>query len=292
MPRSRRPRGSHRWSLASLVLALAATACGESHRLLRRSPPATLDHAPVVLGWEGLARPELLHTIASWLAAGGSERGPCPQVEQDGDRTVITGGCTTESGSTRVGRARIVTRGDEVRARLDGLGDDEQRVWGAVRVSTAGELRFSLDVRVQSTEPMQDLAPRATWLAIDAEGHRDASGRWFMEGELAAEGKGRVRVRSTGIVLDDEQCAHEPLAGRTELWAGDHHVEIRYDGATDCQDEGTARWWRDGVEQGELRGISGHAGCSIASPRERGLAGLLVLLAVLGRARRGRPRQR
>jgi hypothetical protein len=282
MAHPRHPRCSFR-SLACVAVVLAATACGSSHRLQRQAPPAALDDAPAVLGWGGLARPELLHTIASWLAAGEPGRGPCPRVERDGALTVITGDCTNESGSRRMGWARIVTGPDEVRARLRGFGDEEQRVWGRLRVSTEGDPRFALDVRVQSSAPMQELAPGATWLAIDASGYRDARGRWFVEGELAAEGKGRVRVRGTDIAFDDDRCAHEPLAGRTELWAGKHHVEIRYDGATDCQDPGTARWWRDGVAQGELGGIPGESGCSVASPRGTdALAGLLVLLVAIG----------
>jgi len=279
--------------LALVALALVATACSASRGLQRRAPPADLDDAPAVLVWEGLARPELLHTIASWLAAADFGQDPCPRVERDGDVAVVIGDCTTVSGSERVGRARLVTRGDELRARLHGFGDGEQRVWGDVRVTTEGQPHFELDVRVEMSEPMKDLAPGATWLAIDASGHRDARGRWSVKGELAADGRGRVRIRGTDIELDEDRCASEPLDGRTELWAAERHVEIRYDGSRDCQEPGTARWRLDGMDQGELIGISGDSGCSVASPRGSvGLGGLLVLLAAVGGLRRRRPRLR
>lgn len=270
-------------------LALLAVGCSASHRQLRRAPPAALADASSVVVWEGLVRPDLLYLISGMLMAVEGGHGACPQVEREGAFTVVTGDCTDDTGSVRSGRARIVTTGGEVRGRLRGFGDEDGLVWGTVRLTTEGEPRFALDVRLESSEPMTDLVPGSTWLVIDARGHRDARGRWTVEGELAAEGRGRVRVRSTNIELDDDRCSHEPLAGRTELWAGEHHVEILYDGAIDCDDPGTARWWRNGVEQGELRGISGDVGCSVAARRGGdGLGGglWLVLLLIGARPRR------
>lgn len=272
--------------VAIVALALPAAGCSASHRQLRKAPPAALADPASVVVWEGLARPDLLHLIAGLLAAVDASKGECPRVDQDGALTVVTANCTDGSGSLRSGRARIVTREGEVRARLRGFGDHDGLVWGSVRVATEGAPRFALDVRVEANEPMRDLAPGSTWLAIDARGHRDPRGRWTVEGELAAEGRGRVRMRDTELELDDERCSHEPLTGLTELWAGEHHVEIRYDGATDCDDPGTARWWRNGVDQGELSGIAGGSGCSVATRRSDGLGALGVLLLLLGARRR------
>jgi hypothetical protein len=275
--------------IAAVALVLLPVGCSASHRQLRKEPPAALADAASVVVWEGLARPDLLHLIAGLLAAVDASKGDCPRVDRDGTLTVVTADCTDGSGSSRSGRARIVTREGEVRAHLRGFGDPDGLVWGSVRVTTEGPPRFALDVRVQSNGPMRELAPGSTWLAIDARGRRDPRGRWTVEGELAAEGRGRVRIRGTELQLDDELCPQEPLAGLTELWAGEHHVEIRYDGAIDCDDPGTARWWRNGVDQGELQGIAGGSGCSVAtrrSPDGLGALGLALLLLLGARPRR------
>lgn len=277
----------------ALVLALAAsTGCSASHHLLRKAPPTPLGDAASVTIWEGLARADFLHSLAGWITTFEDQSEPCPRVERDGAVAVVTGGCTDGSGSMHTGRARMVTKDGVVRARLHEFGDEDTRISGTVRVEAEGERRFALDLRVDSTAPMKDLAPGATWLVIDAHGHRDATGRWQVEGEIAAEGRGRARIRGTDIELDDDRCTHEPLSGRTELWSGDHYVEIRYDGATDCDAARTAKWWRDGVEQGELEGIGG-AGCSVGSRSGLGpQGGVLLLLSLIGLRRRRRRRGR
>lgn len=236
--------------------------------------------------WEGLARPDVLHTIAVLLSAVGEGEGDCPRVEQDGVFTIVTGGCTDGSGTVRTGWARRITAHDEIRARLHDFGDARTRITGRTRVSTEDEPRFELDLRVTSETPMEDLAPGSRWIAIDVQGRVDAQRRWYADGRLAAEGQGAVRIRSSGLEFDRDRCAQEPLGGNVELWSGEHRVEIRYDGATDCDPERTARWWRDGVEQGELRGIEGHAGCSVGGGREVDGWGWLLVLLIVGLRRR------
>lgn len=272
--------------LVASAFVLVALGCGASHHARRTSPPSALGTAAEVVAWEGLARPDVLHTLAVLLVSIEGSGGSCPRVEHEGEVTTITGGCTDPAGRLHAGRARLRTVDGEVRARLRDFGDEDAHVWGRMRVQPEGERRFALDVRVESSAPMRDLAPGSTWLAIDAHGHRDAKGRWQVEGELAAEGRGRVRLRGTDIALDGDRCTHEPLAGRLALWSGPHRVEIRYDGASDCDLARTARWWRDGAEQGELEGIASPMSCAVG--RRGGAASwgaAWLLLGLVGRRR-------
>jgi len=260
---------------------------------MRKAPPAPLKDAASVGQWELLARPDFLFLLATFTAALDEVQGECPKVERDGAFTIVRGDCVDASGTTHTGYARVSIDDDEIRVRLKNFGEadgvDAGSVSGRVRVWVGDEPRFSMDLLLRSDEPMDDLAPGSTWLAIKAEGSRNARQEWSMQGELAAEKLGRVKAKASGIDSDRERCKHEPLTGQTELWSGGHHVEIRYDGASDCDEPGTAKWWRDGVEQGELRGISGGLDCSVSGQRGRARFGVVALLLLgVGRCRRRR----
>ena len=77
-------------------------------------------------------------------------------------------------------------------------------------------------------------------------------------------------------MLDRGVCQDEALSGQTSI-TGLRAVEIRYDGATDCDAESTVTWSLDGVVQaGELTGVE----CS-ATPGRRGSWVTLLVLGVV-----------
>lgn len=278
-------------SLTIVALGLSGLGCSASGRALRSAPPAALAEPAPVLAWEDLARPDGLYTIATFVGLVGAQEGPCPRVERSGSVTTVHGKCTDPQGDRIEGKARVIERNGETLVRLRGYGDAEAKVWGRVRLWTEPRPHFTIDLRIEPGLELEHVpGPAPAWTAIEAEGHRDEHGAWQAEGRLAAEGHGRVRMRATDVVLGDE-CSHEPLRGTTELWAGDEHVVITYDGATDCDSDGTARWSRNGVDQGELSGIDGSLSCDADEQQGGGAVPMSgAMLLMLGLRRRREPR--
>jgi len=275
---------------ASRIAALGVgllVGCSATRSTLREAPPATLHSAESVGEWQELVRPDLLLLIGTMVAIVDSKEGAgaCPSVSRDGPRVTVQGGCTDAAGVTWTGQARQFVDDTRVRARLRAFGHGERRVDGRVDVRTEPEPSFVMKVVATEHEPESDR--RSHWLAIDARGRRTASGEWSAEGEVATDELGRVQLRAEGIVLDGDVCAHEPLRGQLELWSDRQRVRIDYDGATDCDPKGTARWSLDGVDQGELQGVGGELRCN---PDSNGSAptgtGMLLGLGMLGLRRR------
>ena len=258
--------------------------------MLRKAPDTALADPTEVARWENLARPDFLALLGMLTVLVEKPEGGCPSVRRDGAYTVVEGGCVDAKGNEHLGRARITHTDGQARARLRDYGKVEggkkTTLTGIVVLDTDTPAEFDIDLRIDAHPDLDDMAPGSTWLAIHATGRKQA-GAWSMQGELATESMGRVRARATDIVLDEDQCGSEPLSGQLELWSGEHHVQIGYDGATDCDSDGTAAWWRDGVAQGELSGIHGTLDCSV-DPRggRPGLGVGVLALILLGLRRR------
>lgn len=272
---------------AGVVLMTIGVGCSASGRSLRSAPPAALSEPTPVGEWESVARPDGLHVIASFIAlVGAAEPSECPVVERSEQVTVLRGGCTDASGERHHGWARVITTDDGARVRLRGFGDSEGRATGRVRVWAEPRARFDIDLVVEPGLHHGENLPAPAWTAIDAKGSRDEHGAWNGEGRLASEGRGMVRMKARGIVLDD-RCSHEPLRGTLELSTKEHTVLVTYDGDVDCDAEGTARWSLDGVDQGELEGIDGGLSCeSSEGGGEVPVSGAMVLLVGMRRRRR------
>ncbi len=269
--------------LAALGVGLLV-GCSATRSTLREAPPATLQHAESVAEWQQLVRPDLLMLIGMVVAIVDAKDGECPIVSREGSRVTVQGGCTDASGKSWTGQARQFVDDTRVRARLRAFGHGERRVDGRVELRVEPEPSFVMNV--VATEHSPDQPPH--WLAIDARGRRTA-GTWSAHGEVATDELGRVELRAEGIVLDGDVCSHEPLRGHLELRSAEQWVRIDYDGATDCDPKGTARWSLDGVDQGELEGVGGELRCN---PDSNGSAptgtGMLLGLVMLGRRRRTR----
>ncbi|MEX1365367.1 MAG: hypothetical protein AB1Z98_19730 [Nannocystaceae bacterium] len=248
-------------TLCSAILAIALTGCSASRPALRHAAPAELVSAASVAAWENLSRPDSLHQVASWVALLGASTTECPTVERSENITILRGDCVDSSGQRHEGFARITTDEDEVRVRLRGYGEPEEGLaTGRVRVWTKPYPRYAIDLAIEPGTAPRDPSAPSSWTAIDAKGHRDAAGTWHGTARLVVDGRGRADASATGIEIS-EACEHEPARGTMELRTEGHTARIEYDGATDCDPEGTGRWWLDGVEQGELSGIDSGMRC-------------------------------
>jgi hypothetical protein len=188
-------------------LVAVLSGCSASQPQLRRAEPALLEDATLVRDWDGIVRPDALYMLAALLAASGEGSKGCPSVVHTPSQTRVRGGCTDAAGDSWVGNARMRGRKDGATdVRLSGFGTAKLTADGRVRVDEE-PMRVELDVHVELDEPHGG-AGGPTWLSIDYQGHRDADGRWYGEGDIAAEARGRVRARTSGMLVDDEQCPH------------------------------------------------------------------------------------
>ncbi len=92
------------------------------------------------------------------------------------------------------------------------------------------------------------------------------------EGEVGIGGVGRAFVETIDETIDRE-CRTEAASGVTRARAAGHVAEVRYDGATDCSDPGSAPLFLDG----EPAGTTEHA-CAAGGSGPVPFAPLLLLL--------------
>jgi len=94
------------------------------------------------------------------------------------------------------------------------------------------------------------------------------------EGEVGISGVGRATVETIDQQMSRDDCTTEAASGVTRARAGGHVAEVRYDGATECSDPGSAPLFLDGVPAG----ASEHA-CAAGGSAAGAFAPLLLLLA-------------
>lgn len=219
----------------------------------------------------------------------------CPVVADDGTTLVITGGCTDSGGRHRLGSATVVRQGSGDRqVTLEAYGDDG-----------AGP-----DVTIDGTAAIHEQAPDNHSFALDyvqtggmtitvaydgtVNGFYDtATTVWSGHGTVAREGlvrpTGTVDATTVDQTLDSATCSGESVSGSTTLRAGGDEVVVTYDGATDCDEEHSARWTFNGADRGLVSGVqcavSLGAG-DVGGPLLAALA--LAVLLMIRRPRRGR----
>jgi len=113
---------------------------------------------------------------------------------------------------------------------------------------------------------------------------REESGRetWNGEGRVGSAADGVYRGTTEAEVRDQSVCGHEAISGKTTVSVANGVAVFRYDGETDCDDESTVTWTLDGVDQGEISGVSCAA---VAVENASWLALPLLLLAFRRRTR-------
>jgi len=123
---------------------------------------------------------------------------------------------------------------------------------------------------------------------VDGDGDTDEI-TWSGSGTYGSIRGGKANVRTDAELINDVTCEDEAMSGTTRVSAGGHEIVYTYDGATDCDPESTVTWTFDGVDQGELAGVSCSAGGNGA-----GTAGMIFVALALAsrRARRKQARHR
>jgi hypothetical protein len=214
----------------------------------------------------------------------------CPIMTDDGVTLELTGGCTTSEGVEWIGTAIVVrsTNGDRnltyggYGTRTD-AGEETRTGEARVLVVAAMEHDFVLDL-VQE-------GPVTTTVDYTGNVVGDYGTRtvWSGSGTVTREGStstiGTVQATTTEEVVDDAVCSGQPASGSTVIENASDTVVITYDGSTDCDEEGSARFSVNGAPQGTISGIA----CSFAASRGRdpfALALVLLLLAAFGARRK------
>lgn len=229
------------------------------------------------------------------------EDAACPATSDDGTTATITGNCVDSKnvewkGSASVVRApsgaRNITLTDFAKIPDPNFA---QTTTGTIEITqlAVDRHRFTVDV---TQDGGIDTAIIYTGTVV---GGYQGPTVWNGSGTIDREGivinSGQVEAVTVDELRDDTICAGQSVSGTTTLESADHTVVIMYDGQTDCDDRQSARWSRDGKDQGLVEGVS----CALARPGGRNsspensslLTGMLLFLAVslALRHRRSRP---
>lgn len=221
----------------------------------------------------------------------------CPVESETATSTIITGGCTDESGNAWVGRMEITPS----TLTYEGFGWEEQLECdpsltvsmiydGTLRMSGVSSMNFTIDVVITGdvVDEHACTVRRETGLGIDYGGTMvdtvtpdDDGSIWNGQGWVGTP-MSRLQAHTEDEVLHNDICGTEAASGTTTFTSGSDEIVITYDGETDCSPESTVQWSRNGTHQGELTGVA----CSAV--RGADLGGLGVLVALLGLVRRRR----
>lgn len=219
--------------------------------------------------------------------------GGCPTVEDDGTTVVVTGGCT-QSGSNVEwhGSATIVRTANGYEATFDGYGAGPEG-------EGANELTGTFIVETTADDTHTFVADYKWGGLIEVDvnytgnvvGGYTGPTLWNGTGAITRSGftdaSGTVTATTVDQLRDNDQCNGESLSGTTTIVHGDRTLLIEYDGATDCDDENSARYSVDGEDRGTIDGIT----CSASWGRSAPWALLLPLgaatLLALRRRRKG-----
>jgi hypothetical protein len=232
------------------------------------------------------------------------EGSSCPKVTETGSSKTYVGGCTSPQGKAWFGTATsagsMFTGGGTIT--YDGFGyTDLEECKRAMKPTKAtydgrvtmggasGSFTFGVNLKLEASGPNEDTcANEEETVAIDyagssTEGTEDTdmddnpdADTWNGSGRMGSTLRGVADVRTTDEVVNDTVCKNEAASGTTTILASGNTVLITYDGATDCQQEGTVKWSYNGAVQGTLEGIH----CAVGQRGEVGIT-LLVAFALL-----------
>ena len=215
----------------------------------------------------------------------------CPATDDDGTTVTMVGdGCEDSTGATWLGSATVVR------------GDDGSRTVELADYDKAEDLGFS--ATVTGTMEVVQLAENEHSFEIDAhqEGGIDKdvtysgtveggyTGRtvWNGSGTIARDGlvidSGTIEATTVDQVRDNDVCGGEGISGTTTMVSEAHTVVIEYDGETDCDGDESARWSRDGEDQGLVAGVT----CSLAGGGPGTWVSVLAIALAVGVASRRR----
>lgn len=285
--------------LALQVFALLLAACTDS----QTDAKLTADPA-VAKVWSIASAPSLLSYAELGAATNQTDNCPIITKSPDGTQMTVEGGCRIvepDDGETFDLTGKIVATIDPATMKAtsveylawgwDGAGTCKNGQPGTSRVrydGTFSELAdgsFSIDLRDDMSIPDDNCINHPLTLVTSYDGtvsppfNVDGPRTWNGRGRVTVlgdhAGAGTADVETINELTDYDQCANESMSGVTRIRANGHTIELAYDGATDCDDTSTVRWSFDGVDQGEIEGVSCGAGHPLGY-----LAVVLVLLFV------------
>lgn len=261
---------------------------------------ADLTDAASVQGLTAASSPNIFALMyLAGVSASSATDPKCPSVVEDKAAGVATytGGCTSTGGVTYTGSVTITidpkVKGTNGILEFDGFGIDNERDCsggGTVVESNSYDGLFVLepdgsfmvDASARVAESDFDLCTSVQRdVQIDYEGSAVGIGgkgtqTWSGSGTYAHSEHGKVEVQTFSEILEGA-CGSEADSGTTVMMSGGDQVTITYDGAVDCDPNGTVTWMLNGELQGELGGVA----CSNAGAGTAGgmlaLAGMLLL---------------
>ena len=205
----------------------------------------------------------------------------CPATSDDGTTVVISGGCEDSDGRAWDGEVTVVRREGGWSLTFDGFGDDRfggmALVTGSFEVDRQAEDLHSFDADLERSGGIET---RIVYSGTVTGGYQGPT-VWNGSGSVSRDGitinSGAVNAVTDDQLRDNEICPGEGVSGSTTLTSDEHTVVVTYDGDTDCDEDDSARWSRDGEDQGLVQGVT----CSASGPAGGGApAALLVLLAL------------
>jgi hypothetical protein len=186
----------------------------------------------------------------------------------------VTGGCTDANGRRWEGEAEATRNADGSATYTYASLSWSQELGcasggvGRVTSTTNGELelRANGDLTARMTfewidESGDGCTPSDPGHSLFYEGHVDGdpfeggATTWTGAGWVRANPLDRVEVATDAERLNPENCSSEALSGTTSLRDAGVRAVVTYDGATDCDPNGTVTWTLDGADQGTLTGV-------------------------------------
>lgn len=198
----------------------------------------------------------------------------CPSITLTDTTFEVVGGCQAESETGPIhwfGTARGTFRTDEDERTIATL---EMEEWGSDRTSHCEDSDHPLSTRANGSanftegfaadfaqtgtgttvsprgacQPFDELVAQYEGSREDTDDARIFEGRGF----VGATGVGRFFVRTEREVVQRDVCRKEPASGTTTARSGDDVAVLTYDGATACDDPGSATWTLNGEAQGDV----------------------------------------
>lgn len=284
-----------------LLAACQLAACQiDATTAIRNAPEANLTDGVTAATYGAFADPAVLYDFIL-ASARPAQPGPCPIIDQAGDKTFISGGCS--AGTTRYFGSVEITGSDlHYPERIDFIGygtesdepcETNQRVnvrseWnGSVIVKSTGDahdldidLIYTFDARRAGCE-LETKSYAALYTAVIMGGPEKyvANGG----GTLLLD-RGTVEIVNNDVTFDATACGTQPLSGTSILRSDGHTVAINYLGESACDpNDKLATWTLDGAEQGAID-------LSLCAASRPELGGWIALGVLAARALR-RPRR-
>lgn len=220
----------------------------------------------------------------------------CPATSDDGTSVEITGGCTDSTGKRWVGFATVVRGPDGARdLMLDEFGSATADNEPAPATGTLSIRRTASDTHTFEADYTIDGLTETTvqgylgTVVGDYEGATTWAGSGIVSRGGLAVGAGTASASTVAQLRDPDVCTSEAASGTTTIELGDDTLTVEYDGATDCDEDATARYSVNGEDRGTVDGIH----CAASPGRDGSAWAVVAALGALALAwrRRRAPRR-